>query len=66
VYNEDKDENFRLYISSILSSKMLEVCSTTLPQYVLPEIYENENYKKSLKNRIDKYKLRAKLSEKIL
>lgn len=66
VYNEDKDENFKQYISSIVSSKMLEVCSTTLPQYVLPEIYESENYKASLKDRISKYKSRADLAEQIL
>lgn len=66
VYNEDKDENFKQYISSILSSKMLEVCSTTLPQYVLPQLYESENYKTSLKERILKYKTRADLAEKIL
>ncbi|MDP2396491.1 MAG: hypothetical protein Q8M44_06625 [bacterium] len=66
MYNEDKDENFKQYISSILSSKMLEVCSTTLPQYVLPKLYECEYYKISLKERILKYKTRADLAEKIL
>ena len=66
VYNEDKDENFKQYISSILASKMLEVCSTTLPQYVLPTIYESENYKASLKARISKYESRAELAERIL
>jgi len=66
VYNQDKDENFKKYISSILSAKMLEVCSTTLPQYVLPKIYESTNYKTSLKERIVKYKVRADISEKIL
>jgi alanine-synthesizing transaminase len=45
---------------------MLEVCSTTLPQYVLPTIYESHNYKASLKERIKKYKSRADLAEKIL
>ncbi len=66
VYNADKDENFKSYIQSILSAKMLEVCSTTLPQFVLPKIYESENYKKSLKERIEKYHLRANLAEEIL
>ncbi len=66
VYNEDKDENFKQYIKSILSSKMLEVCSTTLPQFVLPEIYESNNFKISLKERILKYKSRADIAEKIL
>jgi alanine-synthesizing transaminase len=45
---------------------MLEVCSTTLPQFVLPKIYESENYKTSLENRLIKYKKRADLAEKIL
>jgi alanine-synthesizing transaminase len=45
---------------------MVEVCSTTLPQYVLPEIYESENYKNYLEQRIKKYKKRADLAEKIL
>jgi aspartate/methionine/tyrosine aminotransferase len=49
-----------------LASKLLEVCSTTLPQFVLPEIYENENYKISLKERIEKYQTRADLAEKYL
>ena len=66
VYNIDKDENFRQYINSILSAKMLEVCSTTLPQYVLPKIYEAKEYKASLRHRIEKYKARADLAEKIL
>jgi len=65
VYNEDKDENFKQYIKSILTSKMLEVCSTTLPQFVLPEIYEDERYKKSLQVRLLKYQKRAQIAEDI-
>jgi len=45
---------------------MVEVCSTTLPQYVLPEIYESKDYKKYLEKRLEKYKKRADLAEKIL
>jgi len=66
VYNEDSDDNFKKYIKSILTSKMLEVCSTTLPQFVLPEIYEDERYKESLALRIQKYKKRAQIAEDIL
>jgi len=66
VYNADRDENFKQYIQSILSSKMLEVCSTTLPQFVLPKIYESEHYKSSLKERIKKYQTRADIAEEIL
>jgi len=66
VYNANKDDNFRKYVDTLLALKMVEVCSTTLPQYVLPEIYESENYKNYLKSRIKKYQKRASLAEKIL
>lgn len=59
VYNKESDLEFSKYIDSILSSKMLEVCSTTLPQYIIPEVYESEDFKSSIKTRIEKYKLRA-------
>jgi aspartate/methionine/tyrosine aminotransferase len=65
VYNEDKDENFKRYIKTILTSKMLEVCSTTLPQFVLPQIYEDERYKNSLQVRLTKYQKRAQIAEDI-
>lgn len=66
IYNSDKDLNFKKYINSILSSKMLEVCSTTLPQYVIPKIYETEDFKKSLKQRIEKYKQKADIAYEYL
>ena len=46
VYNQDKDIEFKNYINSVFFSKMLEVCSTTLPQTVLPRIYEAPEFKK--------------------
>lgn len=66
VYNADKDKNFAKYINSVLSSKMLEVCSTTLPQYVIPEIYERPEFKKSLDDRIKKYKLNSLIASEYL
>jgi aspartate/methionine/tyrosine aminotransferase len=42
---------------------MLEVCSTTLPQYVIPEIYETEEFKKSLIQRKQRYEKRAKYAK---
>ena len=36
VYNQKKDPVFAKYMKSILDDKMLEVCSTTLPQTVIP------------------------------
>jgi aspartate/methionine/tyrosine aminotransferase len=44
---------------------MLEVCSTTLPQYIIPDVYESEEFKNSLVNRIEKYKKRAKQAKEI-
>ena len=65
IYNKNKDEEFSKYIDSILASKMLEVCSTTLPQYVIPEIYESKNFQESLSFRIEKYRKRAKKAKEI-
>ncbi len=65
VYNKDKNKEFSKYIDSIIASKMLEVCSTTLPQYVIPEIYESIEFKKSLQSRIEKYEKRAKKATEV-
>lgn len=59
VYNAEKDDNFKGFIEIILLTKMLEVCSTTLPQIVLPHLYEHPEYAGYLQSRIDKYQKRA-------
>lgn len=66
VYNKEKDENFARYVRSIEDAKMLEVCSTTLPQSVLPEIFSDPRYKKHLRDRANFYKRRAEEAYKIL
>jgi alanine-synthesizing transaminase len=45
---------------------MLEVCSTTMPQYVLPSIYEALEFKPYLKERIEIYKKKAEKLEEYL
>ncbi len=55
VYNGDKDEMFGRYVASILNGKMLEVCSTTLPQKVLPKVISHPEYGKYLDERIRRY-----------
>ena len=50
----------------ILNSKMLEVCSTTLPQQALPALYSSKDFEEYRKIRIEKYKQRADLAEEIL
>ncbi len=58
-YNRDKDESFNIYAQSIIDAKMLEVCSTTLPQRVLPEVMSDARYYPQLKRRIEYYREKA-------
>jgi len=55
VYNGDKDPMFAKYISSILNAKMVEVCSTTLPQVVFPTVVQHPKYQEYLDERIARY-----------
>jgi len=49
IYNADKDPLFAKYIQSILNAKMVEVCSTTLPQKAIPQIFQHPDYPASWK-----------------
>ncbi|MDG2304590.1 MAG: pyridoxal phosphate-dependent aminotransferase [Candidatus Binatia bacterium] len=60
VYNADRDENFRGYLNTIVISKMLEVCSTTLPQVVFPKIVTHPEFEHFLTGRIEKYRTRTR------
>lgn len=55
VYNGHRDPMFEKYIASVLNSKMVEVCSTTLPQKALPAIISHPQYKSYLHERIERY-----------
>ncbi|MDO8948865.1 MAG: pyridoxal phosphate-dependent aminotransferase [Desulfocapsaceae bacterium] len=55
VYNGDKDPMFAKYIQSILNAKMVEVCSTTLPQVVYPKVVTHPAYQGYLEERIRRY-----------
>jgi len=55
VYNGGRDEQFRKYVNSILSAKMNEVCSTTLPQKCIPAIMKHPEYQTYLQERIKRY-----------
>ncbi len=66
VYNKESDPVFARYIKSINDAKMLEVCSTTLPQKVLPDILSDARYKEYLQSRRDAYSARADTSHKVL
>nr|WP_320049467.1 pyridoxal phosphate-dependent aminotransferase [uncultured Desulfuromonas sp.] len=55
VYNRHKDPLFARYIQSIVDSKMVEVCSTTLPQKAIPPIMSHPQYPVYLKERTSRY-----------
>jgi len=55
VYNGHDDPMFEQYIQSILNAKMLEVCSTTLPQVVMPQVVTHPEYPAYLEKRIKRY-----------
>ena len=46
---------FEKYIQSIVNAKMLEVCSTTLPQLVMPRVVTHPQYQDYLEQRIKRY-----------
>ncbi|HER62484.1 MAG TPA: aminotransferase class I/II-fold pyridoxal phosphate-dependent enzyme, partial [Desulfobacteraceae bacterium] len=59
IYNADRDADFRKYVDSIINAKMLEVCSTTLPQKVLPAILAHPEYSSFLAERVRRYERNA-------
>jgi alanine-synthesizing transaminase len=62
VYNGNNDEQFRKYVNLILTGKMNEVCSTTLPQTVMPEIMRHVEYAGYLASRIACYEKMSNIS----
>jgi alanine-synthesizing transaminase len=66
VYNHHRDSMFATYVQSILNAKMLEVCSTTLPQLVLPRIKQHPMYKEHLRHRISRYERYSNIAYDIL
>ena len=62
VYNRQRDPMFATYVQSILNAKMLEVCSTTLPQVVLPRIKQHPKYNEHLQSRIKRYERYSNLA----
>jgi len=65
VYNKNKDPMFARYIKTLVDAKQLEVCSTTLPQKVLPMIISDEKYKPYLKEKSDDYSKKADIAYKV-
>lgn len=66
VYNADKDPMFAQYVESILNSKMVEVCSTTLPQKAIPLILGHPEYQGYLEERKSRYEKYSNISYQLL
>jgi len=58
VFNQDK-LNFKRYVRSLINAKMLEVCSTSLPQYAIPLVMGDPRYEDHLRIRRDMFEGRA-------
>jgi aspartate/methionine/tyrosine aminotransferase len=66
VYNADKDPMFKQYVASILNSKMVEVCSTTLPQKAIPALLTHPKYLPYLEERKARYERCSNIAYDIL
>lgn len=64
-YNKERDPSFARYAKTLVDAKMLEVCSTTLPQKVLPKIFSDPRYTAYLAERVGVYKKRADIAYEI-
>lgn len=60
ILNRDRDAMFHTYVNSLLASKRLEVCSTTIPQMCVPRIMGDPRYPDHLKRRAGIYESRAR------
>ena len=64
-YNCDKDADFARYAKTLLDAKMLEVCSTTLPQKVLPKVMGDSRYYPYLAERNSVYQKKSEIAHEI-
>ncbi|HZY78227.1 MAG TPA: pyridoxal phosphate-dependent aminotransferase [Cyclobacteriaceae bacterium] len=65
-YNRDKDADFNRFCEALDNAKMIEVCSTKLPQLAIPEILGDSRYKPYRKQTNESIGRRSKIVSKIL
>jgi alanine-synthesizing transaminase len=65
-YNADRDPMFNRYKADLLNAKMVEVCSTTLPQKALPLIMSHPKYESFLAERVRRYENRSNIAYETL
>ena len=66
VFNQDRYPAFKQYIQSLINAKMLEVCSTSLPQFAIPLIMGDPRYIEHLQRRQSMFEARANEAYQIL
>lgn len=66
VYNFAADQDFQKYINAILTVKMNEVCSTTLPQKCIPAIMQHPEYPVYLEERTRRYEKMSNITYNFL
>lgn len=59
ILNADKHPLFSEYIKALVNAKMMEVCSTTLPQMSIPSVFSEARYPAHLKQRAEMFATRA-------
>jgi aspartate/methionine/tyrosine aminotransferase len=65
-YNRDKDTDFNNFCEALDNAKMIEVCSTKLPQLAIPEILGDARYKPYRQQTNENIGRRSKIVSKIL
>lgn len=50
-YNRHNDDDFDAYCTTLENAKMIEVCSTTLPQKAIPHIFSHPKYEQYMQER---------------
>ncbi len=59
VFNQEQYPSFRSYVKSLINAKMLEVCSTSLPQFSIPLVMGDARYRDHLNYRAKMFEKRA-------
>ncbi len=65
-YNRDKDSDFNRFCEALDNAKMIEVCSTKLPQLAIPEILGDSRYLAYRKETNERIGRRSKIISEIL
>ena len=59
IFNQDRFPMFATYIKTIRDAKMLEVCSTSLPQFSIPKVMGDPRYRAHLDARAKMFEMRS-------